>query len=47
MKRPYSTHVESEDNTQTVVRKPKKERVLGTDRPEWRIILKWFLKDRI
>ena len=30
MKRPYSTHGESEDNIQTVVGKPKNERVLVT-----------------
>jgi len=46
MKRPYSTHDESEDNIHTVVGKPK-ERVLVTDRHKWRIILKWFMKDRI
>jgi hypothetical protein len=47
MKRPYSTHGESEDNIQTVVGKPKKQRVLVTDRHKWRIILKCFMKDRI
>jgi hypothetical protein len=46
-KRPCSTHSESEDNVQTVVGKPKKERVLVTDRHKCRIILKWFMKDRI
>ena len=47
MKRPYSTHGESEDNMQTVVGKPKRERVLVTDRHKWRIKLKLFMKDSI
>jgi len=47
MKRPYSTHGESEDSMQTVVGKLKKERVLVTDRHKWRIMLKCFMKDSI
>jgi len=46
IKRPYSTHGESEDNMQIVVGKPKEERVIVTDWYKWRIILKWFMKDR-
>jgi len=47
MKRPLSTHGESEDNMKTVVGMPKKERVLVTDRHKWRAILEWFMKDSI